>query len=66
MTLIRDPHGGRLARIEYDKEGFPTGRIFLSDLSLDEVRLTSVPRLYRYGDDLYTRVRIVIPEEERV
>lgn len=59
MTLIRDPLGNRLARIEYDKDGYPTGRLFLSDLRLDQVRLTCVPTYYRYKDDLYYRVTVM-------
>ncbi len=64
MQLIRDPIGPRLARIEYDKEGFPTGRLYLTHLTLDDVRTTSVSTLLRYGNDLFVRVRLVPVEEE--
>lgn len=65
MQIIRDPGGARLARIEYDKDGYPTGRLYLSNLTINDVRTTSVPSLLRYGNDLFVRVRVVPVDEER-
>lgn len=56
--LIKDPDGNRLARIEYTAFGFPTGRLFLSDLRFDQVKPTSVPAYFRHENDLYLRVRV--------
>lgn len=64
MNIIRDPEGPRLARIEYDRDGYPTGRLFLTTYTLEDVRETSVKILYRRGDTLYVRVREVPPVEE--
>jgi len=58
-NLIKDPEGPRLARIEYTAFGFPTGRLFLSDLRFDQVRATSVAHYFRYENDLYLRVRVL-------
>lgn len=64
MNIVRDPEGPRLARIEYDRDGYPTGRLFLTTYTLEDVRQTSVGILFRRGDQLYVRVREVPPGEE--
>lgn len=56
--LIKDPEGSALARIEYTAFGFPTGKLILSDIRPAQARFVGVPAYYRFGNDLYLRVRV--------
>lgn len=68
MNIIRDPQGPRLARIEYDRDGYPTGRLFLTNYTLEDVVETNVGILYRRmegrQDVFYVRVRVIPVVEE--